>query len=399
MSEPGPSGDSSAHRTTSGRRPTLAQVSLIILVGALFWLRWGGIRRGIWIDLDVYLRGAVAVMRSEPLYGVSVQGQPFTYPPFAALLFIPLQLVGAAGARWVLTVASMGCYALVIFVCARRLHASPAVAGAVALVGLTFEPIARNLLLGQINLVLATLVVVDCLVVPKRYRGTLVGLAAGVKLVPGAFVLFFILKRERGAVLRCVGSFAATVGLGAVLAPRDSRQFWSGGFINLSRFGPDAAIRVDNQSLTGALMRLSGDQSPAPIFLFLLSVGVMLLALVAAKRQIDVGDDVGGLVCIAFGSVLASPISWTHHWVWAVLAMLVLVQSRRRLASWCLGAVFVIGPMWLAPRGHLLELRHSWWEATEGVSYVAVGLIYLISYSTSPTSPRTAIRGSSASEE
>jgi alpha-1,2-mannosyltransferase len=363
-------------------------VTLVGLVGALLWLRWGVIRKGIWIDLDVYIRGAVAVMRHEPLYGVSVQGQFFTYPPFAALFFVPLELLQSVTARWALTVASIGCYVLVVVVCARRLRMNLASTGMVGLVGLAFEPIARNILLGQINLVLVALVVVDCFVVPARYRGVLIGIAAGIKIVPGAFILFLVLKREWGAVLRCLAGLGFTVGLGAAFAPADSWRFWSGGFINLSRFGPDAVIRGDNQSLTGALMRLSRDISPPPILILLLSVGVMALGLVAAKRQIDVGDDVTGLVCIAFASLLASPISWTHHWVWAVLALLVLVQRRRLVASVVLGAIFVIGPMWFAPRGQFLELRHNWWQAAACVSYVAVGLTFLIFFAASR--PRSA---------
>jgi alpha-1,2-mannosyltransferase len=348
------------------------------VVGALLWLRWGGIRKGIWIDLDVYIRGAVAVMRHESLYGVSVQGQPFTYPPFAALVFVPFELLGNVNARWALTVASMGCYVLVLVVCARRLRMNPAIAGMVGLAGLAFEPFARNILLGQINLVLVALVVVDCFVIPARYRGMLIGIATGIKLVPGAFILFLVLKREWGAVLRAVAAFAVTVAAGAVIAPRDSWVFWSGGFINLSRFGPDAVIRGDNQSLTGAFMRLAHDPSPAPILMLLMSTGIMALGLVAAKRQIDSGNDVTGVVCIGFASLLASPISWTHHWVGAVIALLVLVQGRHRVAAAGLSAIFVAGPMWFAPRGQLLELNHNWWQAAACASYVSVGLIFLI---------------------
>jgi alpha-1,2-mannosyltransferase len=364
--------------STAGRRPGLTYVLVAGVVAVLLVLRWGGIRKGIWIDLDVYMRGAAAVIGHEPLYGVSVQGQLFTYPPFAALFFVPLELMGKLDARWALTATSIGCYVLVVVVCARRLRMNLATATMVALVGLTFEPFARTILLGQINLVLVALVVVDCFVVPARYRGVLIGLAAGIKLVPGTFILFLALKREWGAALRCVAAFAVTVGLGAVFVPGDSWKFWSGGFINLSRFGPDAVVRGDNQSLTGALMRLSRDLSPPAIFTLLLSVGVMALGLVAARRQIASGNDVAGLVCIAFASLLASPISWTHHWVWAVLALLVLVQGRRRVGAALLGAVFVIGPMWLAPRGQLLELRHNWWQAAACVSYVFVGLSFLL---------------------
>jgi len=348
------------------------------VVVALLWLRWGGIRKGIWIDLDVYIRGAAAVVHHEPLYGVSVQDQFFTYPPFAALIFTPLELLGTVGARWALTLVSIGCYVLVVIVCARRLRMSSAIAGMVGLVGLTFEPFARNMLLGQINLVLVALVIVDCLVVPARYRGLLIGIAAGIKLLPGAFIIFLLLKREWSAAFRCVAGFAVTVGLGAVFAPHDSWQFWSGGFVNLTRFGSDAVIRGDNQSITGAFMRLSRDLSPPVIFTVTLSVGAMALGLVAAKRQIDAGNDVNGLVCIAFASLLASPVSWTHHWVWAVVALLVLVQSRRRLAAAVLGVIFLVGPMWLARPGQLRELTQNWWQAAACLSYVVVGLTYLI---------------------
>jgi alpha-1,2-mannosyltransferase len=168
-----------------------------------------------------------------------------------------------------------------------------------------------------------------------------------------------------------------------VFAPHDSWLFWRGGFINLSRWGPENMIGGDNQSLSAVFMRLSHDISPPTVLVLSMSAGVMALGLVAAKRQIDVGNEVNGLVCIAFASLLASPISWTHHWVWAVLALLVLVQGRRRVAAVLLGAVFVIGPMWFTPRGQLVELKDNWWQAAACVSYVVIGLGYLIFFAAS----------------
>jgi alpha-1,2-mannosyltransferase len=380
-------GEATVQQSAAGRRPTLAYVILASVAGALVWLRWGGVRKGIWVDLDVYIRGAAAVIRNEPLYSVSVHGLPFTYPPFAAVLYVPLELLGAVGAGWVLTVASVGCYVVVIVVCARRLRMNLAIAAVIGLAGLAFEPFLRTILLGQINLVLLALVVVDALVVPARYRGMLIGLAAGIKILPGAIIFFLVLKREWGAVGRAVAAFAVTVAVGAVFAPHDSWLFWKGGFINLSRWGPENMIGGDNQSLSAAFMRLSHDISPSTILVLLMSAGVMGLG--AAKRQIETGNDVNGLVCIAFASLLASPISWTHHWVWAVPALLVLVQSRRRVAAAVLGAVFVTGPMWLAPRGHFAELRDNWWQAAACVSYVGVGLAYLIFFAMSRASSGT----------
>ena len=377
--------EATVQQSVAGRRPSLAYVILASVTGALIWFRWGGIRKGIWVDLDVYIRGAAAVIRHERLYSVSVHGLPFTYPPFAAVLYVPLELLGTVGARWVLTVASIGCYVVVIVVCARRLRMNLAMAAVIGLAGLAFEPFLRTILLGQINLVLLALIVVDTLVVPARYRGMLIGVAAGIKILPGAFIFFLVLKREWGAVGRAVAAFAATVAVGAVFAPHDSWLFWKGGFINLSRWGPENMIGGDNQSLSAAFMRLSRDISPSTILMLLMSAGVMGLGLVAAKRQIERGNDVNGLVCIAFASLLASPISWTHHWVWAVPALLVLVAGRHRVAAVVFATLFVTGPMWLAPRGHFVELRDNWWQAAACVSYVVVGLAYLIFFAMSRT--------------
>lgn len=385
--------DRTLQQSTASKRPSLTYVIAASVVAVLLWLRWGGIRRGIWVDLDVYVRGATAVLRHEPLYSVSAHGLPFTYSPFAAVIFVPLQLLGIIGARSTLTVVSVVCYVFVVVVCARRLRMNVATAVLVGLAGLTFEPFMRNILLGQINLVLLALVVLDCFTVPARYRGMLIGVAAGIKLIPGAFILFLILKREWGAALRCIAAFAVTVGLGAVFAPHDSWQFWSGGFLNMSRFGAEAVIGSDNQSLTGAFMRLSHDASPPPMLMLVLSFAVMALALFAARRQIDSGNEVGGLVCIAFGSLLASPISWTHHWIWAVIALLVLVQGQRRIASALLGAIFVAGLMWFAPRGHMLELHHNALQVLAGVSYVFVGLTLLVFFATDRQRVNPAIGG------
>ena len=90
--------DATLQQSIASRRPSLAHVSLASLVGALIWLRWGGIRKGIWADLDAYICGAAAVTRHEPLHGVSVHGLLFTYQPCAAVLCRPLELLGEVGA-------------------------------------------------------------------------------------------------------------------------------------------------------------------------------------------------------------------------------------------------------------------------------------------------------------
>ena len=72
--------------------------------------------RGGFTDLLVYQYGGRAVLDGLPLYesGDPVTGLPFTYPPFAAVVMVPLALLPAwlAAALW--TGASVGALAAVV---------------------------------------------------------------------------------------------------------------------------------------------------------------------------------------------------------------------------------------------------------------------------------------------
>ena len=64
------------------------------------------------------------------------------------------------------------------------------------------EPIRSNFDFGQINVVLMTLVIADC--VPRKTpwpRGMLLGIAIALKLTPAVFLLYFLLRRDTRALL------------------------------------------------------------------------------------------------------------------------------------------------------------------------------------------------------
>ncbi|MHB8188573.1 MAG: glycosyltransferase 87 family protein [Dermatophilaceae bacterium] len=344
---------------------------------ALFWLRWSGVNSGNWVDLDVYTRGAQAIVAWAPLYEPHAGVLPFTYSPFAAVFFTPLHLLNSTGARWVFTLGSLVSYLLAAGVIGWRLRLSRRRLVLVALAGMAFEPFVRTILLGQVNLYLMALVVVDCLVMRSSHRGWLVGLAAGIKVVPGVFVLYFVLQRDWRSALRAACGFLVTVVIGAIVAPQDSLRYWSGGLFGISRWGPVAVVDGKNQSLIGQLARLSQDPSPLMVTALVLSASGLVLGLAAAHRQVRIGDDVAALTAVALGGLLASPLSWTHHWVWGVPAVMVLVSRRHWVTAWLLGLVFAAGSargVTLQPAQESLTLLQQMASAT----YVAAGTGLLV---------------------
>jgi alpha-1,2-mannosyltransferase len=94
------------------------------------------------------------------------------------------------------------------------------------------------------------------------------------------------------------------------------------------------------------------------------------------------------VVSLAVGGLLASPVSWTHHWVWVVPALLIwFVRGQLVLAM--LGALTTfLAPMYFVPLQYGREFGHTWWQAVVAASYVILGLAFLISMLTSRPDPQ-----------
>lgn len=165
-------------------------------------------------DLSVYRAGARALLDGSALYADRSAGHGqlvFTYPPFAALIFVPFALLPWAGAAVALVLLSALAYAVLIGVFGRSPGWTRTGIAVAAGVGLLAEPVLRTIQQGQVNLVLAALVSADLLNVPRRYRGILIGIAAGIKLVPAAFALCLLARRDLGSILRLIATTVGTV--------------------------------------------------------------------------------------------------------------------------------------------------------------------------------------------
>jgi alpha-1,2-mannosyltransferase len=370
----------------------LAAVTFFLLSYSRHGIGFGPYR----IDLDVYRIGARAWLRGGSLYGRLPPTQagsrlPFTYPPIAAVLLAPLALVPMVVAGTALTLVTIGLLVAVLRLFLDRLDEAGA-ARATALgwlllpAALFLEPVRNTLTFGQVNVILMALVAFDCLAdTPSWPRGVLTGLAAAVKLTPAVFVLFFLLRRDYRAAATAGLSFAAATGLGFALAGRDSVRYWTSSVFQAGRVGqPDYA---GNQSLRGVLARAGlSPHAPAGLAAWLvLSAAVLVVTGLGMRRALAAGEPCLALSLNAFAALLISPISWSHHWVWCVPALLSLASLARRhrsrlaaTAAACGLVIFAAGPQWWFPHGAGRELRWAPWEQAAGSAYVLFAVVVLI---------------------
>jgi alpha-1,2-mannosyltransferase len=216
-------------------------------------------------NVQVYWWGGQQAVRGGALYA---PGSPFsfTYPPFAALVFATAAGTSIGFLKTAITVASLVALALL---CGQALGAAglrrrPETVFAVTALSLLAWPVAYTLHLGEINLILAALIGADLL--RRRggrwWQGIGTGLAAGIKLTPLIFIAYLLATRRYRAAATAAGTFAATVAMGFVLLPSQSRMFWLDGvFYDQSRIGNTA--NPSNQSLAGVAARLAASTAAA----------------------------------------------------------------------------------------------------------------------------------------
>lgn len=332
------------------------------------------------VDLDVYqffakelLRGGDILTAREPRLGL-----PFTYPPFAALLFVPLaplpQTIAQAG--WIL----LNVVALVLVI--RRLGLHGWKLSLVAAVCVVFvEPVRATFTFGQVNLVLLALVFLD---LTRRHghrlQGVATGIAAAIKLTPGLFVVYLLFARQWRAALTAVGTAVAVTAVTALVLQRETF-----GYVRLLLAGeiwPGATYYVTNQSVLGSTTRILGEGGATPVVGMGLAVVVGLTAAYAAARWHRRGQLVLAVTLCGLGSLLASPISWSHHWVWVVPLAATLFSKELTRVMRGIGAVFVVwaalAPFtWALPRGSEIELRYEPWQLAVSClgTFLAVGFV------------------------
>jgi alpha-1,2-mannosyltransferase len=323
------------------------------------------------LDLAVYRYGGRSLLDGTPLYAGSdpATGYPFTYPPVAALLFIPLALLPgkAATVAWLAVSVVALAVTLRIFVRVQRVPITPLQLGGLVMLASALYPVRETYFFGQINLLLMCAICCDLLVLRGRWSGVLIGIAAGIKLTPLVFVALLLLIGRRTAAVRAMLAFAATVLVGFVLVPSSATTYWTETVWDPGRVGGVEYVR--NQSALGTMTRLLGEEPSTPLWFAVAAPFAGALLVVAALTWRRGARDVA--VLLAAGSMLlASPISWDHHWVWGAPALLVLARRAHPLVTAAWAVLLFVGCRYLAPGGESRELTWPWWHHILGNGYV-----------------------------
>lgn len=357
-------------RTIRSIPAALVGVIAVLAVAAVVWHlsigTVGDIRHGLFgpgIDTKVYRGGARAIIDGTPLYaGPVFEIWQFTYPPFAAIAMLPLGLVSPHRAVLAMNAVNVVCLVLLVALTLRGLGFRrdgrfwlATVLAAVAMTAL--EPVRGTFGNGQINLVLAVLIIGGLTLTRGPWRGIGIGIAAGIKLTPLFFAAYLAVTRQWKALVVAVATFAVTVVIGLAVIPGQAWEFWTVTVHDTSRIGPLAWPA--NQSFNGFFVRLGALQGlwNAPSWLWLpVGVVVAVVALFASWWAWRCGATMLAITITGMASCAVSPFSWGHHWVWLVPLLLIgLVQAvesarRSRPVTWLWwlapAAVVVFGLTW-----------------------------------------------------
>lgn len=372
------------------------------------------------VDIHVYRQGGLAVAHGHPLYDATFNhGQlPFTYPPAAAVLFTVLGPLSDYCSQIFATVCSLSLLPLTLRFALRLAPSSEWLSSREATrLALTcasgaiwFEPVWTTLRYGQINVLVAALILFDlsrkedC-----RIKGVAIGVAAGLKITPLIFVVYLAASGRRRAASMALAAFGGTIALSVAVAPRDAWTFWVHDVLDAGR--PGKVENAADQNLRGTLARLLHTEHVEGLWLAAaLATAAAGLALAVrmvrsekhsancaeAMRRLNglngqdqarSNDEAGGYALCAVTGLLVSPISWTHHWVEAVPALMVLLVRayRHRETAALIGGIAAAAVgcsqvTWRVPVSGFVgdvELHEHGVQLVASNAYVIVGLAAL----------------------
>ena len=232
------------------RLAAAAPVLLAISIAARLALTYLVPHGANFVDLHVYVGGAEMLDHPGKLYDYVYADQtpdfplPFTYPPFAAVVFYPLQLLPFGFLAFVWQVGTIAALYGVVRISQRLLPGGGdyRIAMLWTAVGIWIEPLRSNFNYGQINVLLVLAVLYAVYSTRWWLSGLLVGLAAGVKLTPAVSGLYFVGARRWATAVFSAVVFFGTVAVSALVVGDQTRYYFTELLGDAHRVGPDRNV-------------------------------------------------------------------------------------------------------------------------------------------------------------
>lgn len=300
------------------------------------------------LDFRIYYR-SVSAIDTIGLYEYGSGILRFAYPPIAAAVVWPLTAVSESAAiKWWLigsTIAIVAAYGIAFARPGGRMRLPASAPLLLAAVALWTVPAASSLRFGQINPLVALLVCLDMVQIErnKSTGGILTGLAAALKVTPLAVVpILFMGARLAG--WRCLATFVGVSTFVAAIAPDATVQF-------TKRLFTGAADRGGNSvDLRTLLRRILPGATTADVVWLVCSAALVIGGMRRARQlpRVDGNTDAVGLLTIGMClSYVISPLSWVHHLMLVVVAVMLWVT--RSTTHWqrgvaLLGVVSILEP-------------------------------------------------------
>ncbi len=335
------------------------------------------------------------------------------YLPVFTLLMAPFGLLPLRLAIVLFTLLSLGAFACAVYATERTLRrpgeVTPRLATFLA-VGLMLPYITSSAVLGAFGLLLSSLIVLGWVCFERRQEwrtGFLIALAALLKLLPGALLVYFLLK-GRWRVLAAAGGTFALVGVGlplVMLGPQETLRQHRALAESAAAHSARHTIFADkpkkiigsNNALPTTLRRLLtpidtqpsdhpehqparvniADWSPANVWgLFIALMVTIAVASIAVTLPRRPGNPTaeraqyGVWCCVA---LLATPLMWTHYLpliYWPLAIACYEAETRRRdisrilviaaLVIWLLGALALASPTLRAQGAQIISVAMIW---------------------------------------
>lgn len=291
-------------------------------------------------DFSVYINATKATLAHQNPYTMWFFDR-YSYPPSATIFFIPLTWVSQNTAEYMFTATSVISLWLVVTYILASMKVKPNWPTRLLLFALILRlfPVKLTLSLGQINLIILSLVIGSFYVQHRKpfLAGSLLGVATAIKLTPAPLIIYFFLKKNYPAI----SGFLTTTATLSILA------IWLFGFPlswhYFTHVVPDLNNRIYetslnatymNQSITALLGRSHIFGRPSLLIRYFISLTTMAWLNWHIYKNRNPKTDFQLFSLLAVVSTILLPVFvWQHHYVIVIPMLLILVIQKKLIAS------------------------------------------------------------------